>query len=81
MNLLNFLFVLLFIFGLIYLVMGLVAYSHTLRDDRSDKMLAVSPWWAIYSSNYDEFGKKLSKHGKRILFIEVIGFVVWMILK
>jgi len=44
-------------------------------------MLAISPWWAVYSSIYDEFGKKLSKHGKRILLIETIGFVAWIFLK
>ena len=81
MNLLNVMFVLLFILAVIYLFMGLTAYSHTIRGDRSDKILAISPWWAIYSSIYDDFGQKLSKYGKVILGIEAVGFAVWVLLR
>ena len=80
MNLLNVMFALLFILAVIYLFMGLTAYSHTIKDDRTDKILAISPWWAVYTSIYDGFGQKLSKYGKAILVIETVGFVVWMLL-
>lgn len=81
MNLLNVMFALLFILAVVYLFMGLTAYSHTIKDDRTDKILAISPWWAIYTSIYDDFGQKLSRYGKAILIIEVVGFVVWMLLR
>lgn len=81
MNLLNIIFVLLFILGVIYLFMGLAAHSHTIKDNRTDKILAISPWWAIYSSIYDDFGQKLSRYGKVILFIEAVGFIIWILLR
>ena len=81
MNLLNMMFALLFLLGIVYLVMGLTAYSHTLKDERTDKLLAISPWWAVYSSIYDNFGQKLAKYGKAILFLEVAGFIIWMLLR
>jgi len=81
MNLLNVMFALLFILAVVYLFMGLTAYSHTIKDDRTDKILAISPWWAVYTSIYDDFGQKLSKYGKAILVIEAVGFVVWMLLR
>lgn len=81
MNLLNVMFALLFILAVVYLFMGLTAYSHTIKDDRTDKILAISPWWAIYTSIYDDFGQKLSKYGKAILVIEVMGFIAWMLLR
>lgn len=81
MILLNFLFMILFVLAFVYLVMGMIAYSHTLKNTKSDKMLAISPWWAMYNSIYDDFGRKLSKYGKVILFIEVAGFIMWTISK
>ncbi len=81
MNLLNVMFALLFILAVIYLFMGLAAYPHTIKDDRTDKILAISPWWAVYTSIYDDFGQELSKYGKAILAIEAVGFVIWVLLK
>jgi hypothetical protein len=74
-------FAVLFLLGVIYLFMGLTAYSHTIRDDRTNKILAISPWWAVYSSIYDDFGQKLSQYGKSILVIEAAGFIIWMLLR
>jgi hypothetical protein len=81
MNPLNVMFALLFMLAVIYLFMGMTAYSHTIKDDRTDKMLAISPWWAVYTSIYDEFGQKLSKYGKAILVVEAVGFTIWMLFR
>ena len=81
MNLLNVMFALLFILAVIYLFMGLTAYSHTIKDNRTDKILAISPWWAFCTSIYDDFGQKLSKYGKAILVIEAAGFIAWTLLR
>jgi hypothetical protein len=67
--------------AVIYLFMGLTAYSHTIKEDRTDKILAISPWWAVYTSIYDEFGQKLSKYGKAILVVEAVGFGIWILLR
>ncbi len=79
MNLINLMVAILFVLGVIYLALGLIAYAHTTSNSKSDKWLAISPWWASYSSIYDEFGKKLAKYGKVILVLEIVGFVVWII--
>jgi len=81
MNLLNVMLMFLFLLAVIYLFMGLSASSHTIKNDRTDKILAISPWWPIYTSIYDDFGKKLSKYGKAILIIETVGFILWMLLR
>jgi hypothetical protein len=73
--------VILFVLGFIYLILGLIAYAHTTSNSKSDKWLAISPWWASYSSIYDEFGKKLAKFGKVILVLELVGFVFWITTK
>lgn len=80
MNIANLFFIILFILAVIYLFMGMAAYSHTINEERENKWLAISPWWAIYGSIYDEFGRKLSNYGRVILVIEIIGFVCWAII-
>ena len=70
--------VILFILGCVYLVMCLVAYSHTNDRSMDKKLLAISPWWAIYSHIYDDFGKNIAKYGKIILGLELVGFVIWI---
>lgn len=79
MSALNLLFVMLFVLALAYLVMGLLAYSHTITENKGDKWLAISPWWAVYDHLYDDFGRTLSKYGKVILAIEVAGFALWVL--
>ncbi|MCG7905007.1 MAG: hypothetical protein N0C88_11545 [Candidatus Thiodiazotropha lotti] len=77
----NLIFVIVFVLGFIYVLMGLAAYSHTLKEDKSAKSLAISPWWAVNTSIYDNFGRKLAWYGKVILAVNGILCAIWLYIK
>lgn len=42
-------FVFIFVVGISYICLGIAACSHVRIEKDEEKMLAASPWWALYS--------------------------------
>ncbi len=53
-------------FGVVYIVLGLIAYKHVMSEDKQDRMGALSPWWAFYDDLFNDAGKRLCKMGKTV---------------
>ena len=69
----------LFLFGSIYALLGYFAYDHVDRE-RGHKW-ALSPFWALNSQSYNDFGKRLCSVGKPIFYFAWGGFLVWLLIK
>ncbi len=77
----SFIVLIVFFAGLAYVGLGIAAYSHILDEGSKDKILAASPSWALNTSIYDNAGKKLCRYGKLLIFIDVVGVVIWLTLR
>jgi Ca2+/Na+ antiporter len=71
----------LFVLGLIYALLGFVAYFHVSKEQHVDKGWALSLVWSLNEKSYDEYGKKLCAIGKPLFFVVWGGFLIWLILK
>lgn len=67
-----------FVIGLIYIGIGITAYGHLASGKSGDKMLAASPWWALYGSIYDDRGKKLCTFGRGIIIMDLVALSAWL---
>ena len=69
--------ILILIVAMFYIVFMFSAYSKG-----KSKMLALSPWWCLYMTNYEEEGKDKCKKG-RVLLIALIALniVLFLVLK
>jgi len=61
------------------MILCFMAYGHTIKDDASTKLLAISPSWAINEKIYDEQGKKLCNYGKKLFWANIILGVAWLV--
>ena len=69
-----------FFLGIIYIIFSFIVYSHTLNNELKEKMLALSPWWPLYGSSYDDYGKRLCVFGKLIIFIDIVFIILLYLL-
>lgn len=70
---------LIFVLGIPYLIMGLLAYAHIEKNDNGTQMLALSPSWAINEKIYNETGKKLCVIGRRLFWLNIVLGLAWVI--
>lgn len=68
-----------FLLGFPYLILCFIAYGHTIKDDASTKLLALSPSWAINEDIYDDVGKKICVYGKKLFWINILLGAGWLI--
>lgn len=73
--------VVLFLFGVLYVVLGLTAFAHRLDDERRTQILSASPWWALYKSIYNKPGRRLARIGQWLILLEFLGILVLLVLK
>jgi hypothetical protein len=66
------------VLGVIYLILGLVAFGHVGSDDKRERMAALSPWWAFYSDLYNESGRKLCTGGKIVFGVFLVISIVYV---
>lgn len=57
--------------------MGIAAYEHTKNTDIGEKMLAASPWWALYPRIYDELGRSICDWGRKIIIVDLVALLIW----
>lgn len=76
----SFLIVVMLLVAGFYMVLLFVAYGQTKSDDSSSKLLAMSPWWPLYTANYNESGLKLCRIGKALIVLQVILATAWFTL-
>ena len=70
-----------FILGVAYIILGMAAYSHTVANKPGDKMAAAGPWWAFSPSVYDEAGKSYCKSGRTIALIAIGSGVMFYLVR
>ena len=70
-----------FFSSVVYLLLGLMALGYQTKENLLEKSWALSPFWALFPSNYNDFGKKVCFKGKCLLFFTVGLTVIWLLLK
>lgn len=65
------------VLGVMYLILGFVAYGHVRSDEKRERMAALSPWWAFYSDLYNDAGRKLCTSGKIVFGVFLVIAIVY----
>ena len=69
-----------FITGFAYMILGLSAYSFQAKKSGTDKGWGLSPSWAFFPNNYNDYGKRLCKVGKPLFYISTSTCVIGILL-
>ncbi len=80
MILVNILLVLALVSSFVYMILGLLAYSHQRKESGIDKGWVLSPIWALFPDSYDESGQKLCVTGKMFFWISTIFTLFWLLM-
>lgn len=62
--------------GVVYIVLGILAYQHIESDDFGDRLRAAGPWWALEKQIYDHEGQVLCTWGRWIILADCV-LIAW----
>ena len=68
--------ILILVVAMVYIVYMFLAYSNG-----KNKMLALSPWWCLYMTNYEKEGRENCKKGRVLLVLLIVLNIVLFLVK
>lgn len=67
--------------ALAYMVLGLAAFNHRLREKNANINWVMSPIWALFPSAYDDLGKRLCNKGRYLFWSSNALAVLWLVFR